>query len=370
MERNTMRKILINGAGWVARQHAEAYKNREDCRIVAINDTCRRKAAEMAAELRLQDVESYDDYSKAIRHPGIEIVSICTPQHLHCDNVVEAADAGKHLVIEKPVATTRHDLYRMRDAVIRAGVKSVVSFVLRWNPLLVLLKKMLADDVFGRPYYVEVDYLSYNGGWWGGWNDARTLENGVSASLVAGCHAVDAARWLACADPDRAAVPKEVFAISGGFRKGSAREFNPVTNTWITDAAPMEYDGLEVLLVEFEGGAKAKICVNAECVMPYRFPVRIFGEKGSAFDHRIWSGTFPGQTDWIEIPTILPDSSNVSHHPFQAEIDHLIDCLDRGVDSHCDLEDAVRSHEIVFAALECYEKKRPVRLPMDMKNDE
>ena len=149
-----------------------------------------------------------------------------------------------------------------------------------------------------------------------------------------------------------AATPVEVFAVAGGYRKGSGREYNPPSNTWIDDAPPMEYDGLEVALVKFDNGVVGKVSVNAECIMPYRFPMRIFGDRGSVFDNRVWSHKFPGQTDWVELPTILPDSSNVAHHPFQAEIDHLVDCVREGRESHCNLEDAIKTHEIAFAALE------------------
>ena len=356
--------ILINGAGWVARQHAAAYRNRSDCRIVAVNDISRDRAACMAGELGLENVGVYDDLASALRHDGLDIVSVCTPQHVHCENVVQIAASGKHIAIEKPAATTPDELRRMRDAVHKAKVKTVVSFVLRWNPLLVQLKKMLTGGVFGTPYYVEVDYMSYNGSWWGGWNDARTLQQGVSAALVAGCHAIDAARWLATPDDGKAAIPVEVYATCGGFRKGKTREYNPISNTWINDAPPMEYDGLEVILIKFAGGAQAKICVNAECVMPYRFPIRIFGDRGTAVDNKIWSESFPSQNDWIEIPTICPDSSNVSHHPFQAEIDHFVECITKNVESHCNLDDAILSHEVVFAALECYKNRRPVELPL------
>ncbi|MDR1385269.1 MAG: Gfo/Idh/MocA family oxidoreductase [Planctomycetaceae bacterium] len=361
--------ILINGAGWVARQHIRAYLQRSDCRIVAVNNRSEEHAVNLVKEFGLENTAIYTDFQQALQHPEIDIVSICTPQHRHCEHVLQAAAAGKHLVIEKPAATAPAELDQMQNAVTKSGVKTVVSFVLRWNPLIVMLKKMLADGVFGEPYYVEVDYMSYNGSWWVGWNEARTIEQGISASLVAGCHAVDAARWLATADPNAAAIPKEVYAISGGRRKGTTRELNPTNNTWIENAPPMEYDGLEIILTEFTNGVKAKICVNAECVMPYRFPIRIFGTKGTAIDNKIWSEFFPKQKDWIEIPVVLPDSSDVSHHPFQAEIDHFIDdCVSKNIESHCSLEDAVRSHEIVFAALECYRNRIPVVFPLNHRN--
>ncbi len=189
----------------------------------------------------------------------------------------------------------------MMSAVDEAGVQTVVSFVLRWNPLFCALKRRIADGGIGRPYYVETDYLSHNGSWWSGWNDARTVEQGVSAMLVGGCHAVDALRWFAAEGEFEAARPVEVYAVSGGYRKGSTREYNPISNSFREDAPPMEYDGLEVAFVRFDNGAIGKISVNADCIMPYRFPIRIFGDRGTVFDHRVFSPDAVGQPDWNEL---------------------------------------------------------------------
>jgi predicted dehydrogenase len=356
--------ILVHGAGWVATQHIAAYRNNKAARVVAICDRSPDIARRRAEEQGLGDVAVYGDLDEALRHPGVDAVSICTPQHVHCRNVLAVAAAGKHILIEKPVAISLDELRQARDAVRASGVITVVGFVLRWNPLFRTLKTMLADNAFGRPHYVEADYLSNNGSWWSGWDDARTLEHGVSAFLVGGCHAIDALRWFAATGEFEAATPVEVFAMAGGHRKGSRREYSPQTNTWLEDAPPMEYDGLEVALVKFDNGVLGKVSVNAECIMPYRFPLRIFGDRGSVFDNRVWSHKYPGQTDWIELPTVLPDSSNVSHHPFQAEIDHFVECMQQGRQSHCCLGDAIKTHEIALAARESARENRPVRLPL------
>lgn len=356
--------VLVHGAGWVSSQHLSAFAANPDTEVVAVSSRRKESAQRRADEAGIADAAIYDNLAEALKNPDVDIVSICTPQHIHCENVLAAADAGKHLVIEKPVASSLEDMRRMQDAVRSAGVRTVVSFVLRWNPLFEMLKRMLADDAFGRPYYVEADYLSHNGSWWSGWNDARTVEQGVSAMLVGGCHAVDALRWFAAPGEFEAADPVEVFAFSGGYRKGSTSEYNPILDDWTEGAPPMEYDGLEVALVRFASGAVGKISVNADCIMPYRFPIRIFGDRGSVFDNRVWSHKYPGQTDWLELPTILPDSSDVSHHPFQGEIDHFIECLQSDVESHCNLEDALKTHEVVFAAQQCYQTGQPVKLPL------
>jgi len=357
--------VLIHGAGWVSTQHIAAFLGNPATQILAISSRKIASAQQRALEAGLEYVAFYDDFEQALRHPGVDIVSICTPQHLHGANVLAAAQAGKHLVIEKPAGLSLAELREMHRAVQRAGVKTIVSFVLRWNPLFRRLKSMIADGALGRPYYVEADYLSHNGAWWSGWDDTRTVRNGVSAMLVAGCHAIDALRWFAAEGEFAAANPVEVFAVSGGYRKGRQHDYNPQTNTWENHAPPLEYDGLEVALVKFQNGVLGKVSVNFDCIMPYRFPLRIFGDRGSVFDNRVWSHQFPGQKNWVELPAIPPDSSDVSHHPFQGEIDHFVDCLERGVESHCNLADAIKTHEVVFAALECYRTRQPVKLPLN-----
>lgn len=354
--------VLIHGAGWVSVQHIAAFNNNPHTRVVALSSRTLASARRRAEASGLSDVPCFDDLNTALQHEGVDIVSVCTPQHLHCENVLAAARARKHIVIEKPAANSMDELHAMREAVESAGVKTIVSFVLRWNPLFQTLKAMIADGAFGRIYSIEVDYLSHNGNWWSGWADTCSVRNGVSAMLVAGCHAIDALRWFAGDGQFQAADPIEVFSMSGGYRKGRTDSYDPTRNVWVQNVPPMEYDGLEIALLKFPNGILGKVSVNFDCIMPYRFPIRIFGDRGSVFDHRVWSHVYPGQKDWVELPQIQPDSVNVSHHPFQAEMDHFVDCLIHNVESHCNLQDAIKSHEPVFAALRSQQIGQPVHL--------
>ncbi|MCP4449974.1 MAG: Gfo/Idh/MocA family oxidoreductase, partial [Planctomycetes bacterium] len=317
--KNKQYGVLINGAGWVATQHVQAFMKNPHTNIVAISSLCLTDAQRLASQYDLKDVVCYDNLDKALTQDGVDIVSVCTPQHIHCENVLAAAAAGKHIAIEKPVANSLSELYAMRDAVNQAGVKTVVSFVLRWNPLFAHIKKLIADGALGEIYMVETDYQSYNGAWWGAWEEGRKIETACSAMAVAGCHAIDTLRWFAAEGETEAADPVEVFAYAGGKRKGKTHQYDPTKNTW-QDYAPMEYDGLEVALVRFANGALGKVSVNFECIHPYTFPLEIFGDRGSIKNNRLWSHTLPEQKDWVEIPGICPDSSDVSHHPFQAQM--------------------------------------------------
>jgi predicted dehydrogenase len=355
--------VLVHGAGWVSGQHVAAFSRNPHTEVVAISSRKLASARARADEAGLKGVAVYDDFGTALRHEGVDIVSICTPQHIHCENVLAAARAGKHMVIEKPVGNSLDELRQMRDTVRKAGVKTIVSFVLRWNPLFKTIKSMIADDAIGKVYFVETDYEHHVASWWTGYEDIRKASTGVNALLVGGCHAIDAMRWFAGQGEFEAAKPVEVFAYSGGWRQGVPREFNYITNEF-RESRPLEYNGLEVALVKFANCVVGKVSVNFDCIMPYTFPIEIFGDKGTFRDNRLWSHRIPGQKDWVEIPTILPDSADVSHHPFQGQMDHFIDCLLSGRESHCNLEDAILTHEVVFAAQECYRTGRPVKLPL------
>ena len=87
--------VLIHGAGLVSAQHLAAYVNNPMTEVVAISSRSRTSASQRAAEGGLADVALYCDFDEALKHTGVDVVSICTPQHLHCQNVLAAAAEGK-----------------------------------------------------------------------------------------------------------------------------------------------------------------------------------------------------------------------------------------------------------------------------------
>ncbi len=353
--------VLIHGAGWVSREHINAFAGNPHTEVVAVSSRRLESARARAAQAGLE-VPCYDDYEAALANPDVHIVSVCTPQHVHAENTIAAARAGKHVMIEKPVCNSLEEGRAVQAAIREAGVKTVVCLVLRWNPLFRTVKRLEADGALGRVYSVETAYQSYSGDWWSGFDSARTRQLGVSSLLVGGCHAVDALRWFACTEEYAAADPTEVFAYRGGVRGRSTRQYNPLTNDW-HQGPPLEYEGLEIVLVKFGNGVLGKVTVNHECIQPYTFPIEVFGDAGTVRNNRVWSHIFPGQNDWVELPCIGPDSADVEHHPFQAQVDHFVECIRNDVESHCSFADAWKTHEIVFAAQECYRTGRPVSLP-------
>ena len=98
--------------------------------------------------------------------------------------------------------------------------------------------------------------------------------------------------------------------------------------------------------------------------MPYVYRVMLFGDQGTIRDNQVFTTNWPGQKDWAEIPTVLPSSGDVEHHPFQGELDHFVECIQQGKESHCNVADAVKTHEICIAADRSAASGKPVKLPL------
>ena len=134
---------------------------------------------------------------------------------------------------------------------------------------------------------------------------------------------------------------------------------------WASAAGAGEaYRASDELIDKLANGGVGKVSVCFVCRMPYRFNIDLLGSKGSARNNQIISDKYPGQTDFVNIPTVLPDSGDVTHHEFQEEIDHFVDCILKNKESHVNLADAVKTHEVALAIDQSAAKNRPVKLPL------
>lgn len=342
-------KILgaaIFGAGWVAGEHARAYQSCARTRLVAVGSRREESARNCAAYAGAPDAFITTDFDELLRHPDVDLVSITTPPDLHCDLTVRAARAGKHVCIEKPIALDWESCLRMQQAVREAGVKSVVAFVLHWNPSLLNTRNLLDRGAVGKPYYIEVDYWHGMKASYPQYSWAVTKEQGGSSLLSAGCHALDALRWFAGVDNDVTEVSAYAVPHRG-------------------DNTGWGYDPTTVLLCRFADGTLGKCASVLDCVMPYQFNINILGTRGTIRDNRVWSEEmFPGQTDWATIPTVLPNSGDVAHHPFSGQMDAFAAAILDGTPCLPDLDDAVKTHEVIFAAERAAQTGSAVQLPL------
>jgi len=333
----------ILGTGDVSGEHIKAYQANPQTEVRAILSRDPARAEAKAREYGLDRCRAYTDLDELLRSDDIHVVSICTPHHLHPEQGIACATAGKHVVVEKPVALDIPGLRALDRAISENNVRSVVSFVLRWNPLFETIRSILSGGLIGDVFYAEADYLHGIGKDLHLYPWVSRRELGGSALLTAGCHAVDALRWFV----RREAV--EVFSYAN-WSKG-----NPLG---------YEYEPNSAALIRFDDGTMGKVATSIEYVAPYTFPIVLMGNQGTIRDNRLFTKQWTGQTGWAMIPTILPDSGAVTHHPFVPQIAHFIDCVLTGTESHCSVADAVKTHEICIAADLSAKEGRPVRLPL------
>lgn len=320
-------KVGIVGTGWVSGEYMKAFGQNEFVEITAVCGTSHEKAEKIAKEHQLSEVQTFDNYDVFIEESNVDIVTILTPNHLHAEQTIKAANAKKHIVIEKPLATNWNDMKKMQEAVHANGVKTIVGFVLRFHPLFETAKKSIENDIVGEPFYAEFDYMHSIDSSYKCYEWSRHEDTGGSILQVGGCHAVDGLRWFM-----RKEVRK-VIALSGKYRDD------------------FEQDTTIVFLVEYDDGSIAKVCGSYDNVSPYIYNMKLFGEKGTIINNKLWSSsTFPGQEDWMKIPTVTPDSGDVVTHPFPQLVNHFVDTILNNTKCIIDIDEAMKTFEIIEAA--------------------
>jgi predicted dehydrogenase len=350
--------VGLVGIGWVAAQHLRAFQANPHCRVVALCGRDETRARHKLAEsgVSVPEARFTTRYRDLLADPAIDIISIATPNHLHADQAVAAARAGKHILLEKPTGLDDQELRRIRAAVTAAGVRTIVSFELHYNPYLRFARWLRESGHLGRLVFARFQYLSRVTDWYSGWSWVRTRHSGRSHLLAAGCHAVDALRW--CTGLEVA----EVSAMASTITKGYQWPTSLVAN--MTMSGPSARRGQPVL---------AQLVSSTDLQLPYTFGVEMMGDHASVRDDLIlWSDTpvdlealrrecpwddvtlttttTPTGSPAIRIETIMPGSADVSHHPFQGEIDELVECVLEGRESHLNVHDAEITMRVCLAA--------------------
>jgi predicted dehydrogenase len=286
------------------------------------------------------------DYRRALADAQVDAVAVCLPHNLHASVAVEAAQAGKHVLCEKPIAATLVEADRMIAAAERAAVTLMVAENVRFDPLLLKVQTLLKEGATGQPALVQVTQECY-----------------LRRSFL------EERRWFL----DRAAAAGGIM-MSGGVHDFEKLRMlmGEIEGVQALRARQrfleMEGDDTSVALVRFQSGAVGTLVESflmkslVTASGPEVHTLRIDGDLGSM-------SVRDGQTIHLfsERPDLLPGGELVQHDihvperdTFALEVEHFIQCVRTGVEPITSGRSQRRPLELVLAAYRSMETGQPV----------
>ncbi len=225
-------KMAVVGAGTWGENHIKIYNAHPFAEVVALCDRDDKKLNEVADR---QGVEQrFTDYKQMITDSDCDAVAIVTPDYLHADIAIYAAENKKHILIEKPLATTAEDVHRMVKSIRENGVRAMVDLHNRWSPPFNATYQAVQNGELGEIYsgYFRLNDIV--------WVATDLLPWAAKSSILwfLGSHSLDTLRWLINDEVE------EVYSVS---RRGGL------------DALGINTEDMYLTTLKFRGGVIAQM---------------------------------------------------------------------------------------------------------------
>ena len=329
-------KVGIIGAGRIGRLHAENLVRRvPGAEVVAIADVVEEAARRLATELGIP--HAFGEPSPIFEDPSIDAVLICSSTDTHAQFIKQAAQAGKHVFCEKPVALDLEEIDRALAAVERAGVILQVGFNRRFDPSFSAAKEAVAAGKIGRPHLLKVtsrdpappsiEYIKVSGG----------------IFLDMTIHDFDMARFL---------MGEEVVEV---YAAGAVLVDERIGEAGDIDTA--------VVTLRFASGALGVIDNSRRAVYGYDQRVEVFGERGmvrveNPKPHQAMLSTADGD----HAPPLLHFFVERYTDSYVRELEAFLSCIREGKEPPVTGRDGKIPVVMGYAAKRSLEEGRPVRL--------
>lgn len=333
--------VAVLGYGFMGTTHIAAWRMVDGCDIVGLWGRNRSRLDDIASRHGVRPVPDLDELLKDDR---VDVVDICTPTHTHCQLAVKALEAGKDVLVEKPIALSLSEADEMIRASNRAGRKLMVAHVLRFFPEYMKGKELIDQGMLGEIASIR----AWRGGpapEWSPWFMDLGKSGGVAVDLA--IHDVDYAIWLNGGPPSRVYARVENLIH---------RDYN------IHDFA--------LITLRFPSGSIA--LVEASWALPNTYPftmkLEVDGSLGviqldnqSPTPLKMWTAKNVESFS----PETLPWKPGVHPFPldpFYREIRHFVECVREDRKPMTDGVEARKSLAVCLAALESSESGLPVSL--------
>jgi predicted dehydrogenase len=338
--------IGIIGAGFMGMLHARALSQLADVRVMAASDPALKVAPRLPE--RSEPIQLYSDHRKLLENPDIQAVVIATPEDLHRQAVEDAAAAGKHILLEKPIATTLEDADAIIESAQKHGVQLMMAHILRYDVRYAQIKAAVQEGTIGKPL---VCYARRNAVV----QEARRLGGRVEVEEYISVHDIDQIFWYF---EDKAVKVSAEVAEGPVMKELGVHDF-----IWIT--------------IRFENGGLGVVETGwglCESIVKWKRPstwggfgdvcLELIGEKGSLYlDYRPMTLSAVDEEGW-KFPETLhwPEMHGEIVGDVLDEDRYFIGVVKGQREIISTARDGRNALEIVLAAQRSYREDKPVRL--------
>lgn len=289
--------FAIIGCGFISAQHAWAI---QECEGSELRIACDIDLSRAEALARQYGADATADWEAVLGRDDVDVVDICTLPVLHFEMAVRAAQAGKHVLVEKPIATTLEDADRMITAARQAGVKLAVIHQLRFSTINRRMKELLDRGVIGKPFFIDVTYCTFRPQAYFDANERGTGKlDGGGAFITHAIHDLDV--MLMLMGP----------VVSVMARKGVLGH-------------RMEVEDMGVALFEFESGAMGVLSTGTCVKRHHDRTIEVHGPEGTLFHNERVLEHYITRGQPITCEEIGPDAPGTLH---RIQIQDLIEAI-------------------------------------------
>jgi predicted dehydrogenase len=347
--------IGMIGAGSIANMHLKSYVANPDVTLVGIYDQNLERAQQQA---ELYGAErAFATLDELLARPDIDAVSICTWNNSHAELAIAALEAGKHVLVEKPLSKTVAEAEAIAAAAQRSGKKVQVGFVRRFSSNAKVLKSFVDAGELGEIYYAKatnVRRIGNPGGWF-----ADSERSGGGPLIDIGVHVLDLC-WYMMGAPRATTVSGVTFS-----RLGNRANVTNLARYKVADYDPAlsDVEDMATALIRFDNGASILLDTSYSLhASADRLELSVYGEKGGAeLEPELKIVT-------ERLDTVLNISPQVDHttfdfdEGFQNEIDHFVALCLGDADDIAPVEHGVEMMRILAAIYESAAQGREIAL--------
>ncbi|KAA0965487.1 Gfo/Idh/MocA family oxidoreductase [Sporosarcina sp. ANT_H38] len=340
-----MLKVGVIGGGSISEFHINPYMKNDEVELVALCDSNEQRLVKVGE--RYSVTELYSNYEELLRNSEIDAVSICTWNNTHAVIAIAALEAGKHVLVEKPLCMTVEQAEAVESAVKKSGKILQVGFVRRHGDNTKLLKQFIDQDELGEIYYAKASCLRRLGNP-GGWFSDQS-KSGGGPLIDLGVHMIDIC-WYLMGKPRPVSVSGNTYSKLGNRSHIQNLSFYQAADY---DPALNDVEDLANALIRFDNGASLFVDVSFTLhAKEDELYVKLFGEKGGAeIEPELAMVTEKNNT----ILNITPQIDNLSfdfEKAFRNEINHFVDCCSKGKESIAPVADGVQVMKMLNAVYE------------------